>query len=345
MWRSLALLLLASVATAPSAAAHFCPDDRRGFIAHYTGEIEDGDFRIGYTSGFARDDQGLAILRRCLANLHTTAWVRFRWNGPRPDPIFQGRIPRARASGPSSRVEEWQSSTSPDPDDAARDLELSIATSGDYDEDYSVDTYFKRASAPVPRVHLTQQQVGLRLDSTKDFIESMRALMEGIDRDRFRLSSGVLFAMQPDPETWESFITGVDEQQDQPLARVNVVVAVEYDPETLEITLETAIGFDQSVFEDGWKDALFEGMSIGIQGLEGLGYENVDLVKFSSLEEAEPLGLSFRGARQSSLIGSMQDFVDDERAPVVGDIPITVRLREDIIYQFHLEVIAPPASI
>lgn len=321
--------------------AERCPE-MQSFKKFASGEIEEDTYHVGYTSGYRQDNQGAYYFRRCVKNLHKSAWVNFRWQGPRPTPIFSGKLPKGRAM-----VEEWKRSLKAEERDV-RDLGLSL---NDNFEEFGVDTYFEKASVsetPLVLAQANENELVFIEGSAREFFTDLeqRVRQPGTPDgpNAFRMNTGVMASIPVNPETWGTYLEPRDvDAAPQSLGEFAVVITAKYDFDTKDIVLEVAAGANLEKDGDQFQDALLSGLEVGFTGLSGLGFEAVEMVSLNSDDELFGIPGGFAQMRRREIpIGSFEAAFDDSTFGGVGtqDIPVEIRLNEIVVYQLHLEVFA-----
>ncbi|MCA0871658.1 hypothetical protein LCL97_12540 [Seohaeicola saemankumensis] len=329
-----------SCALASPVAAEFCPEMQM-FRDSVSDTIEEDDFHVGYTSGFAVDRNGAFLYRRCIENLHGSGWVSFKWKGPRPSTLLSGTLPRGRA-----KIEAWKRSLKPQ----ERDLrELGLSVGDDY-EYFDVDSFFESAEATgvpaapgarITRVQAVEDPV-LSEISARDFFDQIEGGLREQEQTVFSMNSGIIASIPADAEDWTAYLErsgGTDDPP--PLSAFTVIIGTTYDFEKEEIGLSASLGVDALTSELTVWPQLAGAVTLRIGGLQELGLEAVDQVVFEADQAAEPLFRSFAGGTVDIPLGSFSDARTDDGdiGLVTRDLPVTVSLQGVDLFGFYIEAI------
>ncbi len=330
------IIPLSCALTSP-AAAEFCPDMQM-FRDSVSDKIEEGDFHVGYTSGYAIDRNGAYLYRRCVENLHGSGWVNFKWKGPRPSTLLSGTLPRGRA-----KVEAWKRSLKPQERDL-RKLGLSLNDDNDDYEYFDADSFFESAEAPgarITRVQAVEDPVFPEI-SARDFFDRVESGLRQQEQTVFSMNSGIIASIPAEAEDWPAYLErsgGADDPP--PLSAFTVIVGTTYDFEKEEIGLSAALGVDALTSQPTLWPQLAGAVTLRIGGLQELGLEAVEQVVFETDQAAEPLFRSFAGGSVDIPLGSFSDARGDDGdiGLVTRDLPVTVSLRGIDLFSFYIEAI------
>ncbi len=333
-----ASIIFAFLGTAAIAQPHHCIADdgtERAdirFEQKHNGVVDDGDFDVRVTSGF-RNFGKVRQFIYCLENLRSSS-VHFRWDGPTPSKLLQNKLGRPPSDGRTGKVKVHRD-TIGDSDFGVRKLNLRLAEGEDY-ETFDVETIVEKAGISNLEVVPVQNNPTMPTSSGADFAASL-AELDG----PLVLSAGIVFDMPSSAENWPEFLSGGGDGTVES-SRVMAKLVLRYDPETLDVTVETAMGFSES-FPAPDPEKYFSSLSLDFgDGFGSFGFESSEDIRPVFEGELPGIQSGFVGITRTTKLGSLAEFGEDQRALSRGNLPITLLLDGALLAEFGLEVVGAP---
>lgn len=335
------IVIIAFIAASSAAAEDYCPAETI-FSDSYSDKDGVGNYEFGYTSGYRRNAQGDYSFIYCIKNLSDQTPFEFKWKGPRPSSLLKGKVAYGQ-----DYTEGWQPSSTP-PDEIAERV-LSLGNGGTF-TDVEIETMFKKAQngadAKLHRAQLVREP--FKLGTWAEFLADIRSTPP--EGGIFRRFSGVTFSVPSDINEWDAFIASTDQVPESRPVRVQAFFGVEYNIETLEMNLVRGVGFAEDTPPDGEIGSFLAAFSMDYPAVKEAGLTG-EASAFSADQEIVSFGtafpgrLAYIGIRQTTPLGSLQPYISDERSVRRVDVPVTLNLNSEPIFEFPTELLGLPASL
>ena len=327
------LLFLPFIFPVAAFAEDYCTEMHL-FEDHYSDELIMGNYEAGHTSGYRMRPDGDYEYRYCVKNLTDQTPFQFRWKGPRPSTLLEGRLAYGR-----TETEGWVVASAPPDNRAERELGLGNNVSLTYGQ---VESLFRQSKLEGAETIIPVQDAIFYLD-----VSSWAAFSDQISAtnpERYRRSAGIIFSMPSNPKDWEGFINGDEVPPSSDPVRMQAFIFLDYLPETQGIDLVTSVALQPSPGFQGNFTELLGALSMEFPALAEAGID-ARAIEFDGQDRIIEVGRDFFGTVIRQPVANFADFVEDGRPVNRVSVPITLLLEGRPIFEFPFEALGLPSAL